>query len=61
MQAIDLNMPCADIVTIMRESGVLVNCTADTALRFLPPLIVSGPEIDEMITILEAVLTKVTV
>lgn len=61
IQAIDLNMPCADIVTVMRESGVLVNCTADTALRFLPPLIVSGPDIDEMITILEAVLTKVTV
>ncbi len=60
MQALDLKIPGADLVTIMREAGVLVNCTSDTVIRFLPPLIVSGAEIDEMIIILDASLTKIT-
>lgn len=59
MQAIDLTVPGADLVSIMRNSGVLVNCTSDTVIRFLPPLTVSGQEIEEMITILEASLTKI--
>ncbi|MGA8832619.1 MAG: acetylornithine transaminase [Desulfomonilaceae bacterium] len=58
MQALDLKIPGADLVNIMREAGVLVNCTSDTVIRFLPPLIVSGAEIDEMIIILDASLTK---
>jgi acetylornithine/succinyldiaminopimelate/putrescine aminotransferase len=32
---------------MMRNSGVLVNCTSDTVIRFLPPLIISGQEIEE--------------
>ncbi len=60
MQALDLKMSGASLVTIMREAGVLINCTSDTVIRFLPPLVVSGAEIDEMIIILDASLTKVT-
>jgi acetylornithine/succinyldiaminopimelate/putrescine aminotransferase len=59
MQAIELNIPGADLVTMMRNSGVLVNCTSDTVIRFLPPLVISGQEIEEMITILEASLAKI--
>ncbi|MDD3472126.1 MAG: acetylornithine transaminase [Syntrophaceae bacterium] len=59
IQGIDLSVPCGDIVTIMRESGVLINCTADTVLRFIPPLVISKSEIDEMITILEDALDKI--
>ncbi|MEW6533434.1 MAG: acetylornithine transaminase [Thermodesulfobacteriota bacterium] len=58
MQAIELAVPCTDMVAAMRERGVLVNCTADTVLRFLPPLIVTEAEIDEMIVALEAVLAE---
>jgi len=58
MQAIELAVPCADMVAAMREGGVLVNCTADTVLRFLPPLIVSKAEIDQMIQALAAVLAE---
>lgn len=60
MQAMDLKIAGADLVTIMRENGLLVNCTSETVLRFLPPLIVSGEEIDEMIIILEASLSRIT-
>ena len=58
MQAIELAVQCTDMVAAMRERGVLVNCTADTVLRFLPPLIVTEAEIDEMIVALEAVLAE---
>jgi acetylornithine/succinyldiaminopimelate/putrescine aminotransferase len=56
MQAIELSMPGAEIVSEMRNLGILVNCTSDTVLRFLPPLIVSEREIDTMIAALRSVL-----
>jgi acetylornithine/succinyldiaminopimelate/putrescine aminotransferase len=44
----------------MRDEGVLVNCTAEKVLRFLPPLIVIREEIDEMIRALDRVLSRAT-
>lgn len=58
MQAIELAAPGADLATEMRERGVLVNCTAETVLRFLPPLIVATAEIDEMIAVLDSLLRR---
>jgi acetylornithine/N-succinyldiaminopimelate aminotransferase len=58
MQAIDLAIPGANLSRDLREEGVLVNCTADTVLRFLPPLVVSNEEIDEMTERLDYVLSK---
>lgn len=56
MQAIDLKVPGADFSIKMRDAGVLVNCTSETVLRFLPPLIVTEDEIDEMVAVLESIL-----
>ncbi len=58
MQAIDLKIPGANLAVAMREAGVLVNCTAETVLRFLPPLIVTNQEIDEMVAALDSVLSR---
>ncbi|MEW6347667.1 MAG: acetylornithine transaminase [Thermodesulfobacteriota bacterium] len=58
MQAIELVSPCADLSKAMLERGVLLNCTAEKALRFLPPLVVTVGEIDEMIGVLESVLSS---
>ncbi len=58
MQAIDLKVPGADFAVAMRDAGVLVNCTAETVLRFLPPLIVTNHEIDEMAAALDLVLSR---
>lgn len=55
MQAIELNVPGADFVGRLRERGVLVNCTAETVLRFLPPLIITDEEIDELAAALDYV------
>ena len=37
----ELAIPGADIVSQALERGLLINCTANTVLRFLPPLIVN--------------------
>ncbi len=59
MQAIDLKVPGADLVTAMRGKGVLVNCTSETVIRFLPPLIVTDDEIDQVADALDSVLSTV--
>ncbi len=58
MQAVDLRKPGSDITVSMRDHGVLVNCTSDTVLRFLPPLVVTKDEIDKLIDVLDFALTK---
>ena len=37
---------------------VLINCTAEKVLRFVPPLIVTAREIDRLLDVLSGVLTK---
>ena len=55
MIGVGLNMPGKEIVNRAMQEGLLMNCTHDTVLRFLPPYIVTETEIDEAI----AILTKV--
>ena len=51
----EIDMPGAPVVDRALEAGLLINCTAETVLRFLPPLIIGKGEVDEMISILSAV------
>jgi len=53
IQALELSKGGAPVVQACLASGLLINCTMDRVLRFLPPLIVNKDEIDEMIAILE--------
>ena len=55
---LELSIPGKEIVGKMLKHGVLINCTADTVLRFLPPLIVSKKHIDRVIKELDAVLKE---
>jgi predicted acetylornithine/succinylornithine family transaminase len=56
MQAAILDGPGADVVERCRQAGLLINCTADRVLRFLPPLVVTSAELDEGLGILGEVL-----
>lgn len=56
--AMELDRPGAEIVTKCLESGLLINCTGETVLRFLPPLIVTEKEVDEMLETLSKVLEE---
>ncbi|MDL2246237.1 acetylornithine transaminase [Methanobrevibacter sp. OttesenSCG-928-K11] len=53
MIGIELTQPCGEIVNDLREKGFLVNCTAGKVLRFLPPLIISEEEINQLIDALD--------
>ena len=56
MVGVDLSIPGKQIVLDAMEHGLLLNCTHETVLRFLPPYIVAEKEIDRAVSILKKVL-----
>ncbi|MDP3035468.1 MAG: acetylornithine transaminase [Methanobacteriaceae archaeon] len=60
MIGIELTKSCGDVVTEAREQGVLVNCTADTVVRLLPPLIITKEQLDVVVKVLDAALAKMS-
>jgi acetylornithine aminotransferase len=59
MLAMELAVEGGEIAKRALDKGLLMNCTAGKVLRFVPPLIVSKGEIDQMITILDGLLAEV--
>ncbi len=59
MIGIQLTVPGGDLVSRAREEGLLINCTHDTVLRFLPPYILTKAQVDEAVEILEKVFAAV--
>jgi len=55
----ELEFPGSEIVLQCQERGILINCTAENVLRFLPPLIVTFEEIDRLIEILDSVFANI--
>ncbi len=56
MVGVELSIPGKQIVLDAMQQGLLLNCTHETVLRFLPPYIVTEKEIDRAISILKKVL-----
>ena len=52
MIGLELKMPGKQFVTDALAEGLLINCTHDNVLRFLPPFIISEKEIDLAIRML---------
>ena len=52
MLGLELDRPGAGIVTDCMHRGYLINCIQQNILRFIPPLIVSEKEIDNLIKVL---------
>ena len=53
MIGVQLTIPGKDIVSRAMQEGLLMNCTHDTVLRFLPPYIITETEVDEAMAILK--------
>lgn len=53
-----LTKPGRDIVNACLVEGAIINCTAGDVLRFVPPLIVTKKQVDELCEIMERVLPK---
>ena len=57
MIGIELDRPCAELVAIAREQGVLINVTAEKVIRLVPPLIYAQPEADALVAALASYVT----
>ena len=56
MLGLELERGCGEIVLKALEEGLVVNCTAERVLRFLPPLVVEKGHVDEAIEVLTKIL-----
>jgi acetylornithine/succinyldiaminopimelate/putrescine aminotransferase len=51
----ELGFEGSEIVTRCMEKGFLINCTMGNVLRFLPPLIVTPEEVDQLIGTMDGI------
>ncbi len=61
MIGVELDFPCKQLVLDAMEQGLLVNCTNNNVLRFLPPYIITDREIGKALKILTRVLKNARV
>ncbi len=60
MVAMELALPGKAVVKRLLEAGFLINCTQETVLRFLPPLIIERRHVDELIAALRPALESLS-
>jgi len=53
MVGMELSIKCEDLVGRARERGVLLNCTSDSVLRFVPPLTITREQLDKAVGALD--------
>jgi acetylornithine aminotransferase len=49
LQGIELDMDARIVVSECLARGILINATGEHVLRFVPPLIITQPEIDRLL------------
>lgn len=57
---IELDRPALPVVEAALERGLLINRTADTVIRLLPPFVITAAELDEGIALLEQAIAAAT-
>jgi acetylornithine/N-succinyldiaminopimelate aminotransferase len=58
MIGVQLTAPGAKVVQRCLDKGLRINCTHDTVIRFMPPMIATQDQIDQAIEILDGVLDE---
>ena len=58
LQGMELSVEGKPVVLDCLARGLLINCTMDRVLRFVPPLIIAQLEIDRLLDVLSHVLSK---
>jgi acetylornithine aminotransferase len=58
LQGMELTVDGTSVVTDCLARGLLINCTVDRVLRFVPPLVIKQAEIDRLLDVLNQVLGK---
>jgi acetylornithine/succinyldiaminopimelate/putrescine aminotransferase len=59
IRGLEIDRPASEIVDAARPLGLLVNATAKTVVRLLPPLTITAAEIDEAVEMLDRAFTAV--
>ena len=58
--AIEMDRPCAEMVSIALEHGLLINVTAERVVRLLPPIILDAAQTEELAARLIACIEQFT-
>ncbi|MDE3019379.1 MAG: acetylornithine transaminase [Nitrospirota bacterium] len=58
LQGLELTIDGKPVVADCLARGLLINCTAERVLRFVPPLIIAQREIDRLLETLSTILSK---
>jgi acetylornithine aminotransferase len=56
MIGVELDRPCGELVAVARDAGVLINVTADTVIRLVPPLIYGAAEVDALVAAVSGIV-----
>ena len=56
MIGVQLDRPCAELVSMALAEGLLINVTADTVVRLLPPLIISEQQAAHLVSTLNSLV-----
>ena len=60
MVGIELDRPCSELVQIALNNKLLINVTADSVVRLLPPLILSDEEAQQIIETVAKIINEFT-
>ncbi len=60
LQAIELDIDGRTVVADCLARGILINCTGDHVLRFVPPLVITEPEIARLLNALTQIFSQRT-
>jgi predicted acetylornithine/succinylornithine family transaminase len=55
---IEFDRSAKRLVSLCQEAGLLINCTADKVIRFMPPLNITRSEVDQAVAIFEDALQR---
>jgi acetylornithine/succinyldiaminopimelate/putrescine aminotransferase len=58
MVGMELNEEGEEIVNRCFEEGILINCTQERVLRFLPPLTINNKDIDRLVKTIDKILSS---
>jgi acetylornithine aminotransferase len=58
MIGIELDRPCGELVAVARDAGVLINVTADSVIRLVPPLIYGAAEVDALVAAVAGIVAN---
>lgn len=56
MIGVELDRPCAELVSRASDRGLLINVTAERVVRLLPPLILSEAEAEQLVDIVATIV-----